>query len=118
MTQAPIPAGGAVEAKRDHRRPETYPALPDFEMEPVTPAADGRPWRKACSGCLPRTDDPQGVGEGYQHMVRYSNPEHHGLFYCTHRTDNGEPRVCACFAACRAGETARALPLTSKEDRT
>lgn len=115
MTQAPIPAGGAVGAKRDHRRPETYAPLPDYEGERVTPAADGRPWRKACPDCLLRTDDPQGVGASYQDIIRYSHPERSGLFYCTNRTDNGEHRVCACFAACRAGEAARALPLTSKE---
>lgn len=90
-----------------HGRPlaaEGYPALMDFEMDTVVPAVNGRPWRKACKDCLLRRHDPQGVGSSYQDMVRYARPQADGVFYCTHRTDNGEHRICACWAACRRGE--------------
>jgi hypothetical protein len=73
-------------------------------MDTVIPAKDGRPWRKACADCAFRSHDPQGFGRGYQDMIRYSDPQRDGLFYCTHRTDAGEHRICACYAACRHGE--------------
>ncbi|KMO32508.1 hypothetical protein VQ02_23460 [Methylobacterium variabile] len=97
IAAAPDHAGHAL-------RPESYPLLMDYEMDAVIPAKDGRPWRKACPDCLFRTCDPQNVGQGYQRSIRLSDPARDGLFYCTHRTDAGEHRVCACYAACRHGE--------------
>ncbi|WP_232629105.1 hypothetical protein [Methylobacterium sp. Leaf118] len=84
-------------------RDEFYPPLPDIEAAIVNPAPDGRPWLKGCGECLFRTNDPQGVGVSYADSIRLNNLHAVGFFYCVHRKDGEHNRVCASYAACRAG---------------
>lgn len=101
---------GLTEAQKDHRRPEVYPLLPDWEngLDDMAeaPHPDGRPWRKACKVCAFRTSDPQDLGVAYQQAALGASDE--TLFYCVHRHDEGFHRVCACFAAFRARRAALA----------
>lgn len=92
-----------VKLKRDHRRPEVLPPLPDPQVgfDDLSPHPDGRPWRKACDECAFRRNDPQYMGEAGQAAIREGQPGTN--FYCAHRYDEGHHRVCACYAACQAG---------------
>jgi len=79
-----------------------FPPLPDMDLESASdqlmaPAADGRPWLKACGECALRTSDPQQLGESYQQWIAKGVAG--CVFYCIHRHDQGETRVCASYAA-------------------
>jgi len=101
---------------KDHRRPEVYPILPDSDgANDYSPHPDGRPWRKACRECAFRTSDPQDLGFYWQEELRHSKEG--TVFYCVHRQDDAHERICACFAACRAGRPSPTSP-EAQEDRS
>jgi hypothetical protein len=73
---------------------------PDNALQ-MRAAPDGIAWRKCCSECAFKPDDPQGMGSHVQGEIRSAAD---GLaFYCLHRSDEMEgkevERVCASFAA-------------------
>lgn len=86
-------------------RAEVYPQHPDIygEQEGCEPHPDGRPWAKARTHCYFRASDPQDVGDRARWNTLAVEPEDAGAFYCIHRTDGEHIRVCACYAAHRAG---------------
>jgi len=87
-------------------REKQNPLLRDFEEENlkyggvVDPHPDGRAWRKACEECAGRKSDPQDLGDKYQADCMKGRPDSH--FYCIHRDDGGQHRICACYAALNA----------------
>lgn len=93
----------------DHGKPlraEVYPPHPDIygEEDGLDPHPDGRPWAKACKMCYFRAHDPQDVGDRARQTVLATEPEDAGVFYCIHRADGENIRICACYAAHRAGQ--------------
>jgi hypothetical protein len=72
--------------------------LPDSDSAAnVNPHPDGRAWRKACGECAFRVSDPQHLGDRYQTKIREFDGE--SVFYCVHRQDGENNRICACYAA-------------------
>jgi len=108
----------SVSRAASHLRPEQYPMLCDYEHDHVGRdiAPDGRPWRKACSDCAFRTNDPQGLGAGYQDAV--ANCDTDFVFYCVHREDDGLTRICACWAALRVSRAAPKIEARRAEMRS
>lgn len=94
--------------------PAVYPLLPDYDGTTVSPAPDGHPWRKACPECLFRTSNPQDAPSAY--LDRFWESQGETVFYCIHRTDGEQHRVCACFAAHNAG-AALSQPTPTTEDK-
>ena len=104
--ETPMPRTTAADRKRQEAeaRPdlaaEVLPLWDDHEGAVRCPAEDGRPWKKACGTCAFRRVKK---GEDAKDYCRPWTIPEETHFYCVHRDDKGEYRVCASFAALQRG---------------
>jgi hypothetical protein len=88
-------------------RAEVYPILPDCGVGDIAcygappPAEDGHPWRRACKCCA--LIGPGDILPGGSELTKSDllNCPADRVFYCIHKEDNGESRICATWAARR-----------------